>query len=404
MPDPKSRSGFARAKDLKIPTIEPNSEASPRKIRGYGNKAGWAYHMLVAEPQVYTGFDKQVLTVTSLPWDVLPPEDPTDEELEQVAFIKDNWRKLEGGFAQVIQNSLTSRIFGFSLSELTFDIDDDSGLWALDSALWMAPWSVESWVLDESDRALGIVQLLRDKGAGRDFLPWQNLLHFGQMFWGRNYEGIPVVRPYKAYWDHKSQILSNDLVARKRASTGILKATPPPTMDRANYPAEFDHAQQILDTLAYAEDEEDLTLIPPSGGWEIKAEYLERVPELGETLSYLDHSLASGMSDNVAELGQTPYGSKAGAQVLEQERYGMMAGLCSILGNAIDHKVHREIYRLNGWNQKRMCKTSAGGFKDQMLIRRLFEYITAEAPERPLVPVDESTIAAIKRALGAGGM
>jgi hypothetical protein len=288
----------------------------------------------------------------------------------------------------------SSRIDGFSITEKTANVDDKSGWWMLTGMHWIAPWTVRGWIIDEqTGYALGA--LLRDD-SGTHPLFWESIYYQGQMFWGRNYEGVGVLRPIKYYWDHKTQIILDDAHARDRASSGIPFAEAP---DPSLYDVDdqdYVRMEQILKNLLYSNADDPAYYIAPAG-WQVGVNYLEGMPDATPMLQYLDHQIAQAMTDTLSQLGVSEHGARAVGTEQRIEKWSMIGGLCAMTAHNIDHTIHRHIYDLNGWDTSRMCRTVASGANSMDVYRRLLEFLTTQVPENPVVEMTPEMKANIER-------
>lgn len=375
-----SASGWVGVKSG-LPSGEMNAELSPYRARGIYPRPGRYDLMPRADSTQAGALRRQMLTLASLNWDILAPQSDnapaTEEEKVQTQWVRDGWDDLEGGFINsAVVRPASSNQYGFSCSEIVLDIDETTGWWKLAGLHWFPAWSVDEWVLDQHGFCLGVTLL--DERNRRRFIRRGKFYHDAVEFYGRNYEGISLLRSLWYPFQHRRQVLVDDLFARERASAGIPVATPPEGVDRESFGSEYTQAETILGNIATGDGG---YAVKPRAGWEFEVMYLNSMPDNYPILGYLDHLTNTQLSDNLSELGNHKHGSRNVGTEMRLDRWSQMNGLCAIKAHGIDFQIHRQIYDANGWNVKRMCRTSVSGLHSPELYQRLLSFMTVPIPE-----------------------
>ena len=349
-----------------LPSGEPNSDLAPLLWRGLYPRAGIADELVRKSVSVSAGLEKRNLLIASLGYQIQPPDGATAEEIEQTRMVIEDYDALEGGFLEsAIIRPLSAGIYGFSLSEIVLDVleSDPRRRWHLTGLHWMHPSTIKAWVLDGA--GFPVRCLLSDERGAR-YIDWAKLYHTASGFYGRNLEGISDLRSLRYPVQHWSQVMVDDAIARERGASGILIAEAPPGTDRASNAEDYTYVEGLLQHILSGD--EPVAVLP--AGWKLKAEYLNAVPDPSDWCTYLDHLPARRLTDTVSELSaSTQLGSRALAQVQTEESWAQYTGLMALHVHRLEYQVHRQIYRLNGWDQRRMCRVvradSIGGEQPQ---------------------------------------
>ena len=263
---------------------------------------------------------RAVLSVLGLPirsttWYVEPPEKASRSEKEAAELLQAD---LMGGmrcpFDDVLRGVLGAVYFGFSLSELEWEIRD--GRAALKSIESRNPLLIENWLYDERGDLVGALYAgtkLRGSGVvdrppahefARVPIPMYRLVH--AVYEGEY--GSPVGqglwRPMYPHWKIKSFLYQMATMAAERTSLGVPYATMP---ESANV-AEMEEVRDMLHDLRSSSTS---VMVLPFG---ITLDWFEVKRDLTESLPLIQHHdalMARAALAQFLNLGQTQTGTQS---------------------------------------------------------------------------------------------
>lgn len=366
-------------------TAETNPKLGPYKARGLYPRPGIYYEMARSNPVIASGLYKLELTISALPWRIVPPPDATADELDRTEWIRDSFRAI-GGLAALVARVVGSTCqYGFYLSESVYDVDDGpGGRVQLVKASYIEPWQVSSWKLDKFGDLLGAYVQgstgLVELDAGR-------MIHLARRFTGRNFEGESALRSLWYYHEAKRRCLTSEEIYLSRVGSGFPKFSLNENAGDADADAAEDIAKRFVSgPRSFFVEPEWLSLSWEHGG--------SVLPDYSSKLKYIDHQCRSVLSDNLAELGTSQYGARAvGAEMRvasDRAAEGLTLGLAVPFDSIITG-----IYERNGWDTRRQCRTIVSGFGDPSTLRLVMEGVRDGT-----LPLDADVQQYLKRGLG----
>jgi hypothetical protein len=320
--------------------------------------------MARSNPVIAAGIYKLELTISALPWRIVPPPDATAEEIDRTEWIRHCFH-LIGGLPGLISSVIGSTVqYGFYLHESVYDIDDGaSGRVALVGASYIEPWQVRSWKMDRYGTLLGAFV---NGSTGLVDLDVGKMCHLARRFTGRCYEGESALRSLYFYSESKRRTLVSEEIWLARAGLGFPKFK---LTDNAG-----DDDADAAETLAR-------DFVAGARSYFVEPPWLEMswdhggtvVPDHTEKLRYIDHQCRSVLDDNLSELGISQFGARAVGQEMRISSERAAEGLTLGLSVPLDQQVIAPIYERNGWSTDRMCRVVVSGFGDPNVLRIVME-------------------------------
>jgi len=376
-----SRGGSGSLYDL--PSGEANQALYAWKWRGLWPNPGIANDMERRNPIIASGVTKVEYYTSSLDWRIVDPEAATADETRQAEYIRASVDELPGGFGAFIRRALSSVQYGFSLFEKVWKLVD--GTYSLRDLVWIAPWTVQGWVLDAGGDMVGILQLSE---RGRVFIPRAKLVHFARRFMGRNWEGESALRSLWAYDEAKRQEILSDRITRERWGEGTLVFTEPESPDADD--------RSRIDAIGVAWQSGEQSYIRLPFGWAYKFEHGgSQAPDPAPRLQYYDHQASRMLDDTLSELGFSAFGARAVGSEMRLASQRQLTGVCSSLCADIEQQVISDFFLLNGWTSRRPTVT-VSGFEDDARLQRVADF----AQKNLLGEISERDVIDFRRALG----
>lgn len=198
-------------------------------------KAMEAYRRAERTPGVVSGWGCARSLALSARWDV----EAADDSLEARAYAEHVRRNLGiGGVRSALGRSwetllaefLAPQLRGFGWWELvTQDVQDGEtgAVTRYTSPLWRDPASVYQWLVDDSERLVGIVQRA-DWLRGSVEVPMSQVLYLSRDAEGTNFEGMGIIRPVEPWTRDQTTTAQAMMAAVQRWSVG----TPDVALDR----------------------------------------------------------------------------------------------------------------------------------------------------------------------------
>ena len=401
------------------PHAEMASEMYPWRARGLYPDPGRFKKMLDRNPVVGPGMRFIEDNLIHLSWQSCPPPAATSagplsgNELAQAAVIDWTWRQMRGGFPGFLRAVLSSLPYGFSVLETIWRVVErpfevqyrmpiepapapEPGAPAAPRHImpavyakatipagtllpagwrWVAPWTVQDWVIDA--HAGQLLGLLQRSERGLVFLPAEKLQHYARGFYSDNYEGQSALRPL--WWLEQAMIdeFVSDRVTRERWGEGTLKArwTAEGVGEQQYDPKSAEQMEDMLQRFQSGSTGY-MVLLP---GWDVGLDYggasfPDPIPRLQQYTHFMERSLGTGV---VKDLGQSKFGSKAGMEAVANEGQRQLSGICYDLCCLVGQEFIRPIARHNGWNEDRMPHLSVAGFIDDALLSNVFRFAQA---------------------------
>lgn len=358
-----------------LPAGETNPNLTPFRGRGIWPSPGIWHHIVRSNPIASAGVSQIKEMVASLHWRSLPPRDATPEEKVRSDWMADSLKSLPGGgFPGFVQRVFGAVIYGFSLFESQWEVEDDT-LWSrLANLHWIPPWTIHQWVShSESGELLGVIQRSE---KGESFIPVERLNYFANReFYGGNWESVSSLRPLwgpnRAFEDR----LISDGIAWERYAEGTVVATPPADVDRDQNAAEFAEMESILEDWESGES----SWIVNVPGWSIDFNYGgTQIPDPRSRMEFYSHLFQLNLGDVVKDLGRARYGSKAVGETITGEQQRQLSGVCGVMCAMIDEGPIGKTWRANGWDGLyRQPRTTVSGFIDEGLLGNIHRYATS---------------------------
>lgn len=343
-------------------------------------------------PVIASGIAKMEGSIKSLDLRVLPPpDDVSPEEDFQTEFTKTAMNSIEGGFGGLFSRIFsTDTQYGFSLFEQVWAIEELSGFWRIEDMLYVPPWCVASWDID-IDTGLLLGAFTVDE-TGDKYLPREKFLHSARRFFGRNYEGEAAFRPIYYHDEAMRRTWNSGQIILERTGEGTLVLKQPENPDPKDVAA--------MEVVAQNWEGGKASYIQLPFGWEISWDYGGTPPDTDKQNQQHGHMISLMLEDTLSELGFTAFGARAVGQEMRTVTQRVLSGICSSICNTISQQVIYPIYRMNGWDTTRACYPHVSGFEDADRLTRIREFLTAEKPKDPLIPMQKDDEQKIRRSSG----
>lgn len=278
-----------------------NPKMSPYVTRGLRTKHGLWKKMRQSDGNVAGVSLATELPILSAHWQIETKQDATDEEKQVRDFLYYCLEQIN--FSAFMAKVVRAEQYGFRLFEIVAEKRQTPwGVkWvpvALEDRL---PWSVESWVMDESERVVGVVQ----KTVSNTFVipSWKWML-FTHQSADVGPEGESAYRPGWSYWDAKQELEKTIRGITKKWSFGIAiaRATQKEAMTG-------NLIQKIKEGLRDWVSTLHTYLVLPYG-WEIELQFpVQNLPDLTPRYDWLDRQVLTSMVANWMLMGMVNTGT-----------------------------------------------------------------------------------------------
>lgn len=332
------KTGILRDSDG-IPCYDPNPKSMhPYKARGLGLDHGELHKLFFYDPVVFGVFSLMMVEVLRAEWFITTHRDETDLEKQKRELLESmfgiNGRKgiMGGGLRRLIFHLFWAQLYGFSITEQSFDYVDIDGKrrFVATDCRYRAPWSVYRW-LYKGDDLIGFTQLVQPdsdemevnstfanfmkisstpSGMIERVIPIDKCLLRSNKAVDGNPEGISDFRTAYIYVKAKLDQVSRDQIAEERLSNGIVMVNelgdergPYKTVSESDR----DAVRDMLNALALGKTNR----IAVPYGLEIKLDWptYDR-PDKTERLKWLDHQIMIGSTASVLGLDATRAASR----------------------------------------------------------------------------------------------
>jgi hypothetical protein len=378
------------------PTSETNVNLLPWRARGVFPDPGLYHRILRRNPVLAGGALQTTAHVQAMPTRLRPPKNPTttgrfaSNELAQTELLRlcmfDLWK---GGFPAFIRQVFSSLWYGFSLFEivwrhvetafvlpydLDFDRDDlDAGqqpsvdretgttIVPVGTAVpvrcrWIAPWTIEDWVIDEETGDLLFALQISEKG--RVAIPASKLAHFPFGWLGDNWEGESVLRSLWYLEKAFGEEFKSDRISRERWGEGV------PVgewvgVDNDDESIKYDDSQRgevadLLDELV--NNRVQRIVLPP--GWRADLKFGGTAyPDFVNRIQLFKDLMARLVDDVTKDMGTAgggKFGTKAGAETVAAQRLQTLIGIAKEFAVLTRQEIFRPFAMVNGLNPTRM--------------------------------------------------
>jgi hypothetical protein len=347
--------------------------------------------------------------LVSLKWDTKPAREPTDSgpiavnEMAQAELVRQSFFNFKGGFPGFLRSCFTMMGYGFSLLETQWAIVQDpydlhyripgkikdgieteaprlgsvripAGTRIPRRYRWIAPWTLEDWVLDLDGDLMGALQRSE---KGRVFIPKAKLQHYARGFYSDNWSGQSSNRPL--HWIERafSDECVSDRVSRERWGEGTLVAewTGVDNDETIEYSGEDAKEMETM-LQKFQSGASGYMVVRP--GWKVAFNFGGTAfPDPIPRLQYYQHLLSKPHGDVVKDAGAGKFGTRAGLQVMATENQRQLSGICHDFCTSVTQEHILPIGRANGWREDRLPYLQASGFIDSGLMNSIFMFAQA---------------------------
>jgi hypothetical protein len=370
------------------------SEIGIAGLRMFGGVSVEEFHSELQWPKAANTYKKMMCSVpisgslmlyqnlsSKVSWRVKPVKDATEEETKQAEFIEECLNDMETPFRKVVQDALSSNVFGFAILEKVYrrrnkssgSIYNDNKI-ALKKLALRNQETIYGFVMsDDNSDVLGVKQNVnmvngyKNLDSGTVVIPRNKFLHIttgnnrNDPFGRSPLRNVYIAWRYlEALSEMEAQGISKDLVGLPvmRVPAQLLS---PDADDQQRITLE--NLKQILRNLQSnsqsgimlpsAMDETtktplfDLELLTNNGG--------QKSFDLNEIKNYYQNQIYTGLFADVLILGTNGVGSFALGQVKNSLTGTTVESILDNFVDAFNRDVIRQLYELNGWDVTRCC-------------------------------------------------
>lgn len=318
--------------------------------------------------------------ISKVDWRVKPPKDATAEELNQVKFVEECLNDMEIPFRKVVQDALSSNVFGFAVLEKVYrrrnkssgSMYEDNKI-ALKKLALRNQETIYGFVMsDDNSEVLGVKQNVnmvtsQSLDSGTIIIPRNKFVHIttgnnrSDPFGSSPLRNVYIAWRYlEALSEMEAQGISKDLVGLPvmRVPAQLLSPDADPVQLQT-----LESLKQILRNLQSnaqsgimlpsAMDETtktplfDLELLTNNGG--------QKTFDLNQIKNYYQNQIYTGLFADVLILGTNGVGSFALGTVKNSLTGAAVESMLDNFVDAFNRDVIRQLYELNNWDVTRAC-------------------------------------------------
>ena len=337
---------------------EYNATLKPAKCRGLWPNPGLYAGMARRDASVASALEKRARNLTALDWQIVPPAEPTDEEVYITEYMRDVFASLHGGLPGLLYQISKRDLFGFALLEMIYEIESSTGFFRLEELAYIESSTVYKWITNQAGYLVGVLQ----RGErGLIPIPIEKLAHFARGFTGRNWEGVSLLRSIFYAVSAKAEVCTSSQASRVLMGEGYLEVT---TESEAGSPERTELEAQ-LNQWSEAEQRwiiipETVTIQPRHGG--------SVLPPLAPDVAVYNAEISRALGAELEELATQAHGSRALGTEYRAASNQALAGEAVELSSLIHSQIIQPLCRLNGWPVERSPRIFARGIGDDRTV------------------------------------
>lgn len=328
------------------------------------------YEEMRHDPAIRSALWMYKLPIRSATWSFEPPPEPTP--MEELATEACRWQfGVEGFDGEMVQSwdqslhqALLYLDWGSMGEEIVWgdmarfvpkrgkpEIDPVTGVeieapepepLALRTIARLAPRAPATINDVDLDRATGQIKRVRQDVPDADWIPGEKLVWYALEREGASIFGTSMLRPMYGAWKLKKGLLVSSAIAWDRWASGI----PIVRYPQGGGPIKEARAEQLgahlrVHERAYATLEGTKEM-----GWDVEM-LTETVQDATPMLRYYDEQIAMAAQQMMKMLGGTPYGSRAGAEVVADPYYLAAVAIAHEIANERRAQVVDRFVRVN---------------------------------------------------------
>jgi len=382
-----------------------------------------AMHSAVAAP--LTLFDTQL---GKIDWKVQPPDNPTKKEQTQTQFIRDCMNDMEHSFSDFVRDAASANMFGFSVHEKVFRYrtKDEGSMFTDGKIAWRKlpirnQETIHRFLFSsDGNDLIGVEQAFPTSDpygryTNRTDNPRLSLGVDGKamLFRVGKHRGDPCgkspLRDAYTAWQFLSAIesIEGEGVNRDLKGLPILKI-PPQYMSADATPEQkaiYENYKNALRNLSTGQ--QSGMIIPMAWDSESKQSLfsLELLNSAGaksfdttKIKEYYKNAIYTALSSDILVMGQSSTGSFALGAIKNSLVGAYMENMVKNLLQVINDELIKQTYRLNGWDETRMCSMYADNLEseDTEALSKLVQRTASVS----CLEVDRPVLNRIRRAMG----
>ncbi len=332
-------------------STEYNATLKPAKCRGLWPNPGLYAGMARRDASVASALEKRARNLTALDWQIVPPAEPTDEEVYITEYMRDVFASLHGGLPNLLFQIQQRDLYGFALLEMIYEIESSTGFFRLEELAFVEPCTVFKWITNRAGYLVGVLQ----RGErGLIPIPIEKVAHFARGFTGRNWEGVSLLRSIYFSVAAKADICVSAMASRTLFGEGYLEVTTdsePGSADRAELEAQLNQWSEAEQRWIIIP--ETVTIQPRHGG--------SVLPPLAPDVAVYNAEISRALGAELEELATQAHGSRALGTEYRAASNQALAGEAVELSSLIHSQIIQPLCRLNGWSVERSPRIFARG-------------------------------------------
>lgn len=364
------------------------------------------YKLMSYHPAVNAALTLYSSMIAKARYRVLAPNDAIEDEKRKAEIIREMlFEDMEHPFEDIVQDALTMTTYGFSVSEKVYR-KRNSASGSLFNDNLIAPKkvairhqsSVDNFIFsDDGNEVKGVKQTITSDTMGRFtkrnntvVIPRSKFLLFTANGTNDNPYGVSPLRNIYVPWKYLSAIEELEAQGVQKELHGIPVLSVPAQYMSSEASAEqkaiFENMKNIVRNLQ--QGSQAGVVLPSSVDPETRQKLFDiallstdgkKAYNLTEIKEYYRGLIFIGMSADILLLGNTGTGSFALASVKNTLTGNAIEGYLKKIMKVINNDLVRQIYELNGWDTRRMCKVDYENLSEESLeeISKYFQRITS---------------------------
>lgn len=324
--------------------------------------------------------------VSRLDWKIIPPENPTSEEIAQAEFVQECLDDMSDSWDVTLSEILSSLQFGWSYHEVVYKIrgghvadprfrsKHDDGRFGWRKFSIRSQETLDRWDIDSSGGLRGMYQIDPNGGKGRIFIPIERALLFRASERKNSPEGRSMLRSAYRPWYYRKRFEEIEAIGVERDLAGMPMAYAP-----AEWFTDAEHSQQlrlVKDLVTKARRNEiDGGLLPSIYDehnnqllkFELLASPGSRQLDTTGIIQRYNTAIATSMLQDFLTLGHESVGSFALGKAKISLWQLVVESIAKSVAEVVNKHAIPRLMRLNGWDSQRTPLLTYGNVVEEDL-------------------------------------
>ena len=324
-------------------------------------------------------------TISKATWNFLPPENPTEQELEQCQIVRTMLDDMEGSWVEFIKDTLSANIFGFSVHEKVYrkrykqngSMYDD-GIIAWKKLPIRAQETIEKFIFsDDGNEILGVKQNLSrvqdyyarfsNRSTMEVILPRSKFMLFRTgKHRGDPFGKSPLRDAYLA-WRFLTSLEELEATGVSKDLVGLpvlylppqylsADASPDQKVVRNYYESAMRNLQMNSQSAMILPNAYDPETKQPLFKLDLLSVNSKKSYNISEIKEYYKNLIFTSLSSDILIMGQSSTGSFALGAIKNSLAASHAQNLLSVITEVLNYDLIRQTYELNGWETSRAGK------------------------------------------------